>query len=255
MRSLSSAVAPLVIIALAGATPWAASLALRETEHVTRTIGLEPGGTLRLKSFSGRVTITASDRPEVTIDAVRRGSRERLDHIKLDIHRDGDKVVVDANRRESGSFLRHNNVVETDFDITVPRKTNIDIDVFSAPVSVQGVEGSYNVHTFSSRVKLDEAVGSIRANTFSGPVEIQAATWQAGQTIDVRTFSGNVELRVPDNARGTVTFKSFSGRLKSDVPLTLHGSSRRSMTAELGGGNSASNLRVRTFSGSVRIGR
>jgi hypothetical protein len=43
-----------------------------------------------------------------------------------------------------GWNIHHNNVVETDFDIKVPRKTNLNIDVFSAPVSVQGVEGSYD---------------------------------------------------------------------------------------------------------------
>lgn len=255
MRSLSAAVAPLVLVAVAGASPWAVAAFGSETEHVTRTIALEPGGTLRLKSFSGRVTITAFDRSEVTVDAVRRASRERLDNIKLEIHKEGDTVVIDANRRERGWNIHNNNVVETDFDIKVPRKTNLNIDVFSAPVNVQGVEGSYNVHTFSSRVRLDDAVGSIRANTFSGPVEIRPAAWQTGQTIDVRTFSGNVELRVSEDARATVAFNSFSGRLNSDLPLTLHGSSRRSTTAELGSGSSGSSLRFRTFSGSVRIGR
>ena len=71
------------------------------TEHVNRTLKMEPGGTLRLKNFSGRVTITASDRPEVVIDAVRRASRERLARIRLDIRTDGPNVVVvDANRRD-----------------------------------------------------------------------------------------------------------------------------------------------------------
>src|SRR6476660_7009399 len=64
------------------------------SEHVSRTIEMKPGGTLRLKSFSGRVTIAASDRPEMVIDAVRRGPRDRLDRVKLDIHTDGANVVV-----------------------------------------------------------------------------------------------------------------------------------------------------------------
>src|SRR5829696_5045353 len=76
-----------------------------ETEHVNRTVKLEPGGTLRLKNFSGRVTITASDRPEVVINAVRRATRDRLDRIKLDIRSEGSGVVVvDANRRDRSWF-------------------------------------------------------------------------------------------------------------------------------------------------------
>ena len=99
----------------------------------------DPGGTLRLKNFSGRVTITATDRPEVVIDAVRRAPRGRLERIRLDIHTEGPNVVViDANRRDSSwfEFIGGNNVVETDFDIEVPRRTNLDVAVFSSAVTI-----------------------------------------------------------------------------------------------------------------------
>jgi hypothetical protein len=228
-----------------------------DTDHVNRTLKMEPGGTLRLKSFSGRVTITASDRPEVVIHAVRRASRDRLDRIKLDIRTDGpDVVVVEANRRDRTwfEFSGRSNVVETDFDITVPRKTHLDISVFSAPVTVEGVEGSHKLHSFSSRLTLNDVAGSIKAHTFSGPVVIREKSWDPNQTIDVDTFSGNVELHVPDTARGSVSFNSFSGRLKSEMPLTLHSSSRRRLRADLGGGGNSS-LTFKTFSGSVEIDR
>jgi hypothetical protein len=248
----------LVVCALvAPAALSAVSTVFDDTEHISQTIRLEPGGTVRLKSFSGRVTITPSDRAEVVVDAVRRASRDRLDRIKLDVHADGANVVViDANRRERGWFdmLGRNTVVETDFDIKVPRRTNLDISVFSAPVSIDGVEGSHRVNSFSSRLTVINATGSIRAHTFSGPVEIREKTWEADHTIDVDTFSGNVELHVPDSARGSLAFNSFSGRLNSEVPLTFHGTSRRALRAELGGGGD-SRLRFHTFSGSVRIDR
>jgi hypothetical protein len=251
---------------LALASP-AVNAAFDETEHINQTIRMDPGGTLRLKSFSGRVTITASDRPEVVVDAVRRATRNRLERIKLDIHTNGaNVVVVDANRRERSwyEFIGGDNVVETDFDIKVPRRTNLDLSVFSAPVSVDGVEGSHKVHGFSSRLTLNDVAGSIKAHTFSGSVLIRAKSWEPNQTIDVDTFSGNVELHVPESVRGNVSFNSFSGRLNSEIPLTLHSSSRRSLKAELGslkaerGGDDAGNsgtLRFKTFSGSVRIDR
>jgi DUF4097 and DUF4098 domain-containing protein YvlB len=228
-----------------------------ETEHINRTLPLDPGGTLRLKSFSGRVTITASDRPEVVIDAVRRASRERLSRITLDIHSDGSNVVVvEANHREHTWFMfTGSNVVDTDFDIKVPRKTNLDVSVFSASVSVDGVEGSHKLNGFSSRMSLTDVAGPVKAHSFSGSILIRAKTWDANQSVDVDTFSGNIELHVPEMAKGRVTFNSFSGHLNSEMPLTLHsGGGRRSLTAELGGGGDAT-LRFKTFSGSVRIDR
>ena len=233
--------------------------AFDETEHVTRTIQMAPGGTLRLKSFSGRVNVTTSDRPEVTIDAVRRGTRDRLDHVKLDIHTEGSNVVaVDANHHDRSwswfEFTGRNTVVDTDFDIKVPRRTNLNISVFSAPVTVDGVEGSHKVHSFSSRLSLSDVAGPIRAHSFSGSVVIREKSWESDQTIDVDTFSGNVELHVPESARGTVSFNSFSGRFNSGVPLTLQSSNRRNVKAELGGGGNGI-LRFKAFSGSVKIDR
>ena len=193
----------------------------------------------------------------MAIDAVRRGTRERLARVTLDIHADGSNVVViDANHHERSwlDFSGRNNVVETDFDIRVPRRTNLDLSVFSAPVTVTGVEGSHTAHGFSSRLQFEDVAGTVRAHTFSGAVSIRERSWQPDQTIDVDTFSGNVELRVPDGARGAVTFNSFSGHLDSNVPLTFRSSSRRSVRAALGDGEGGS-LRFKTFSGSVRIDR
>ena len=229
------------------------------TEHVSRTVKLEPGGTLRLKSFSGRVTITASDRNDVAIDAVRRATRERLDHIKLDIHTEGPNlVVVEANHREMSwyEFMGRNNVVETDFDIKVPRLISLDISVFSAPVAIEGVSGSHKVHSFSSSLRLDDVEGPIQVHSFSGAVDIRVRSWLPNQTINVDTFSGNVALRVPDSAQASVVFNSFSGRLNSELPLTLTSGNGRALRARLGSGAEASGeLKVKTFSGSFRIER
>jgi len=230
-----------------------------ETDHVTRTLPLDPGGTLRLKSFSGRVTVTGSDRPEVVIDAVRRAPRARLDRITLDIHSEGSNaVVIDANHHERSSWFTFsgNNVVDTDFDIKVPHRTNLDLSVFSASISVEGVEGAEKLHGFSSRMTLQDVAGAVRAHTFSGSILIRAKSWTSSQSVDIDTFSGNIELHVPDDARGSLTFNSFSGHLDSELPLTMRsgGGRRQSLTAELGGGGGGS-LRFKTFSGNVRIDR
>ena len=247
----------ILAFALLALTAPAILAAADETEHVNRTLRMEPGGTLRLKNFSGRVTITASDRPEVVIDAVRRASRERLARIKLDIRTEGPNVVVvDANRRDRSWFelTRGNTSSRPTSTSKLPRKTNLDVSVFSSPVTVEGIEGSHNVHSFSARLSLNDVVGPIKAHTFSGAVVIRETAWEPNQTIEVDTFSGNVELHVPETARGSVSFNSFSGRLNSEMPLTLHSSSRRSLRADLGGGGDG-RLRFKTFSGSVRIDR
>jgi hypothetical protein len=243
--------------ALAALPSAAVVSASDDTEHVSQTVKLDPGGTLRLRNFSGRVTISAGSRPEVVIDAIRRAPRERLNRIKLDIHTEGSTVVVDANHREHRDWWfdsGRDSVVETEFDIKVPAQTNLDLHVFSSPVEVTGVEGSHNVRTFSARLRLDDVTGSVQAHSFSGPVEIRTKTWQPNQAINVRTFSGSIDVHIPEGARGSVSFDSFSGHLTSGMPLTLSSTSRRRLRAKLGDGGDGS-LLLRTFSGNVRIDR
>jgi DUF4097 and DUF4098 domain-containing protein YvlB len=130
------------------------------------------------------------------------------------------------------------------------------VSVFSAPVTISGVDGTQKIHSFSSRLDVNDGAGSIQAHSFSGPIAIRERSWQPNQRIDVHTFSGDVELELPASAQADVMFNSFSGHLNSALPLVLNSSSRRALRARLGsGGAGTGELKFRTFSGSVKIDR
>ena len=222
----------------------------RETENVDRTLSLAPGGTVRLKTFSGRVNITGTSGNQVVIKAVRRASRERLNDIKLEITQNGTVIDIDANHRIVER--RNDNVVETDFDIQVPSQVKLDLRTFSAPITVSTVNGDVVVEGFSSEIRLTDVAGPKRVKTFSGDVRVQANSWNDGDDMNVNTFSGDVILRLPSNARGDIVFDSFNGNFNSDLPVTLSTSSRRSFRGTLNGGGNT-DFRLNTFSGDVRI--
>ena len=215
--------------ALCLALPQSARAEQKETERVDRTVQIPAGGHLRLKNFSGHVTITGSNRGDMAVHAVRHASRDRLDHIKLDIQETGSGVTIEANRRDSDWNERNDNVVQTDFDIEVPADINVDVDVFSSDVVVKDVRGRQNVHTFSGDVDLSGGEKDIKAET----------------------FSGEITLKLTQNVGATVDFDSFSGSIRTDVPLTYRSSGRRHVTADIGGGGNDYSLK--TFSGDVRI--
>jgi Toastrack DUF4097 len=244
-----------VVLALAGAPTRSAA----DTEHVTQRVKLDPGGTLHLDSFSGRVTITGTDRPEVTVDAVRHGSRRLLDRVKLQVSSDNSSVRIAENRRaRSWLDFGWNEAVETDFDISVPRRVNLDIRLFSASLDVTGVEGSaHRINTFSSPTMLHDVNGSIRIKSFSGPIDIRQTAWREQPSIDVETFSGQVRLRWPESAAGRLSFDSFSGRLTAKLPITLLTSGRRHINGRFGGSQAEAggNVRVKSFSGNLAVDR
>lgn len=251
MRNSNSRVALACFALLAfGAAAYA-----DDTERITRTVNLPAGRVVHVKNFSGRVAIVGEDIDRVEIEAVRTAPPERLRHITLDVHSDGDAVVIDANHHDSWWPGFHNDVVHTEMTIRMPRQARLDVSVFSSAVEIRRVRGAHTVHTFSGSVELEDAAGPIEAHTFSGRVVIRESSWPGDQTIDVHTHSGNVEVHVPEAARGSVSFHSFSGHLTSEVPLTLHTSSRRTVEATLGSEAGRSSLRFSTFSGNVDINK
>lgn len=222
----------------------------RETEQVDRTIPFQPGGTLRLKNFSGDIRITGVDAGEVTIHAVRRATRARLDRIRLTIETTGALLTIDANDRQ-GARDDRDNVVETSFEIRVPRMTSLDVHTFSSGVTIDDVEGRHKVTNFSGDLRLTRMAGPVRARTFSGTIHLDTA--DVGHELDLDTFSGDVELLLPQNAAADIRFNSFSGDIRTDLPITLVSKSRRDLHATLNGGGA--DVRVKTFSGDVRLGR
>lgn len=205
----------------------------RETEIVERTVALPDNGTVRIKNFSGAIRIVPNAARNVVVKATRRAPRETLDRITLEVTASGSTVTIDANRRQAGDERRNNNVVDTQMDIEVPASADLDVDVFSSDVTVEGLSGDQRLKTFSGRIIVQNLKGEIDAETFSGDIRV---------TLDSAT-------------KGNVSFSSFSGRLDSDVPITMLSSGRRrsnNIDGTLSGG-AGPRLRFHTFSGDVEL--
>jgi len=201
----------------------------QETERIDRIVPIGANGSLRLNNFSGKVTITGTNRADLSVHAVRRATRDRLDHIHLEITQTTSGVSIEANKKDEDYRERDNNVVETDFDIEVPADISLDVHVFSSNVEVRDVRGSQKVHSFSGEVAL-------------------SGVWAS---VDAETFSGDITVGLANSAGGRVDFDSFSGSLRTDGAVQVRSSDRRHFTADIGAG--PNEYHFKTFSGDVKI--
>ena len=249
-RARCGAVATVALLGLG--IPTALHAAGTETETLTRTAAFSPGGTLTVRNFSGQVNITGTERSDVSVHAVRRATRERLERIKLEVREEGGGVIIEANKRPD-SGRDNDNVVETDLTIELPRQANLDINAFSSPITVRDVTGSrHRVKTFSGDQKLERVAGSVDADTFSGSITLVPEGW--ADRLKLNTFSGNIDVQVPATAGGSVEFDTFSGDFTADVPLTLRSKAKRAVRADLPGGHTTkASLLLHTFSGDVHV--
>lgn len=206
----------------------------KETETIDRTLAFTSGGTVRLKNFSGDARITGTSANDVVIHAVRKGTRQQLDNIKLDIRQSESTIEIEANRRAAGWQHENDNVVETEFEIQVPAGSSLDLHAFSGNLIVRGT------------------TGSVAAQTFSGDVDLDVSTAPAAPDVKAETFSGDISARLPEVSTGHIRFNSFSGDFRSDFPVLLNRQSKRDISADLGGGGGA-NFEFKTFSGDLKL--
>jgi hypothetical protein len=232
-----------------------ALVAAQETERVHKVVPLGPGGTVTLHNFSGTVRITGADVGQVTIDAVRTAPRDRLDHIKLDVEASGSTVTIDANKKDPDWHESNNNVVKTDFEITMPRQAKLDVKVFSSDVHVTDVLGDQKIESFSGDLHIAGGPARIQAKTFSGRIDAGLVPGATSPDLGMETFSGEIEVRVPASAAAALDFDSFSGKLTSDVPLSVTEQRKGHLRGALNGGDAQHRVHLKTFSGDVRIAK
>lgn len=233
-------------------------LASAETETVDRTVPIASGGRLVVKNFSGRIDIAGSARHDVSIRAVRRASRDRLDRIKLDITSDGTTVTIQANRRADDDRKHNDDVVETDLTIEVPREVDVDVDAFSSPVTVHDVSGTnHRLKTFSGDVTAERVGGGIQAETFSGRIVFRPGDGGNGERVGLKTFSGDVTLSLPQQAALSLAFDTFSGDFESNAPVAIRSKSGRAVRADYNAGAAGTHrdVTIKTFSGDAHIER
>jgi DUF4097 and DUF4098 domain-containing protein YvlB len=156
--------------------------------------------------------------------------------------------------------------VSGDLDLADAGDTDLAASSVSGNVRARGFKlHGFDVNTVSGDVVLTDVVcDRLAVRSVSGNLEYAGTLARSGR-YDFTSHSGNVRLRLPEAPGFDLTANTFSGAIRSDLPLILGGDAsrrqggrargvgRRSMTATFGDGSAA--LLIRTFSGDVVISK
>ena len=197
-----------------------------------------PAGThLILKSVSGNLKVTG-----ITGDV----SAEPVS---------GDVQVSSGGRITTAKSISGNvEVSDTKFD------GSLDASSVSGDVRLQRVTARrISIGSVSGNLRLDDVQSDrVDAHTTSGNANF-AGTLAKNGRYDLKSFSGEVRLVLSGDTGFELEASSFSGDVRSDLPITTHGTSderrgrRRSLSGTYGDGSAV--LNISTFSGSVVISK
>lgn len=110
--------------------------------------------------------------------------------------------------------------VQFDFELKVPHKTNLTLKTVNCgDITVNNVEGEFEVKNVNGKVEMTEIAGSGIAHTVNGKVKV-VFTQNPKSDCSFKTINGELELFFPDAPSADFRLKTFNGEAFSDFPFS-----------------------------------
>ena len=141
-----------------------------------------------------------------------------------------------------------------DYEIWVPRRTDLRLSANNGGLSVDGVDARMDLETTNGGLTLTDVDGDVRGSTTNGGVTVQLAgdRWR-GPGLDLRTTNGGVHLLFPSDYSARLETGTVNGGMDINFPITVQGNIGRRLTTQLGNGGAT--IRAITTNGGVTIRR
>ncbi|HEX8129349.1 MAG TPA: DUF4097 family beta strand repeat-containing protein, partial [Pyrinomonadaceae bacterium] len=234
--------------------------AVREEFH--QSYPLSARGRVTLKNISGTVRITAWDRAEVRVDAVKRAeSRERLEEARITVDASADSVNIetrypeDAFRYERGD-TRRRNAASVDYTVSVPRGARLEsVEVISGQLDIENVTGGVKASCISGRFTARNLAGEAKLSNVSGTLEASFDRLDDASNVTLNNVSGQIIMRIPSDTNGTIKANTLSGQITNDLGLPVRRGEYigHDMAGQLGTGGAR--IKLNNVSGQIKIQR
>jgi hypothetical protein len=146
-------------------------------------------------------------------------AQRQLDRIDVQFVQEGDRIRVKVDMpqlSESGLGKR----ASVDLRITVPRRTDLDLDLDIGDVEIVGVEGAMDIRADVGRVELEEVVArdSLRVRTNVARIRFRGPLTE-GVRYDMRSDVGDIALTLPADSSFEIEAESNVGDVACDFAV------------------------------------
>lgn len=164
---------------------------------------------ISVSNVKGQVTITAWDRNEVQVTgSLGEGAAP------LAIDGDNGDLEIKVKPRGDGSkgwfnWNGDNSMGDTTLDLHVPKGATLDVEVVSAPLGIDGMDGGeISVNSVSGRVRINARTPDLSVESVSGTVQQSGHAERA----DLQTVSGDILAPALGNQ---ADLQTVSGRIQA----------------------------------------
>lgn len=109
----------------------------------------------------------------------------------------------------------------TDITIIVPEQTSVKISNKKGNICIKNLDGTIEAHTHYGNIEVVDGSHNATVHSDHGNIVIQRESMHDTDTIKATTDQGSIALQVPQHINSTVQASTKSGKIYSDLFVTL----------------------------------
>jgi hypothetical protein len=189
-----------------------------EFRHV---YSLEPNGRVSLHNLYGDVRITAWDRDEVLVQAIKKSrDPKQLDDTQIVVDASSDQLSI--HTQYAGSNAEHPTSV--DYQIVVPRSASLEnVKLINGGLTISGVAGQVKASSVNGSIHAENLEGETELSTVNGRLEAGFHRLNRDKPITLRSVNGPIRLLIPPGMGAVLTARNLSGGIESEFGRVFRG--------------------------------
>jgi DUF4097 and DUF4098 domain-containing protein YvlB len=233
-----------------------ASESRQYTEEFHQTYPLANGGRVDLDNINGAVHITAWDRNEVKVDAVKyAGSKERMDEAKIEVEAGSDFVSIRTKYPNHDHIFNggRDDPAGVEYTLLVPRGAILDeIKLINGALDIHGIAGEVRASCINGNLLAEGLQGRVKLSTVNGRMEVRFEHL-TNSAVELTSVNGSLQLTLPSDAQAELEASTISGGIDDDFGLHVrhHRFIGHDLRGELGGGGTQ--IRLSNVNGRIDI--
>ncbi len=237
-----------VLATLAGAGLQAKVIGLPQTQF-RQSYSLSHTGRVLIHNLYGDVRITAWDRDEVLVEAVKKArDPRRLDDARIVVNSTSE--VVSIQTQYMGVDADHPASVE--YHIFVPRTANLEnVKLINGGLSISGVSGPIKASSVNGSIKAEKLEGQADLSTVNGQLEVDFNRLSRANPISLSSVNGPIKLSIPSDGGAVVTAQNLSGGIDSEFGKSWREATGHRLHTTINRGGAQ--IHVRNVNGGISI--
>jgi DUF4097 and DUF4098 domain-containing protein YvlB len=175
------------------------------------------GGTLKLMTDVGSVTVTGGSANEVAVLAELKGKQSDIDNFEVTAEQNSSGVDVRGRGEKSWFWKSYD--IDVHYTITVPRSYNVRLQTSGGDMEVSAIQGNFEGKTSGGDIRAKDIEGKVGVETSGGSIHMESVTGDlkvstSGGDIALDGLKGNVRA---ETSGGSVSVTNVQGKVEAET--------------------------------------